>query len=56
MATLCLRFCDHTDLDRRTLLAGAICRSRQNMGLRRPCDDYTDAGRLVRHQSVPRKA
>ena len=52
MATLCLRFCDHyPDLDRQTLLAGAICHDLGKIwefsgGL---ANDYTDAGRLVGH-------
>ena len=50
VATLCLRFCDHyPDLDRQTLLAGAICHDLGKIwefsgGL---ANDYTDAGRLV---------
>ena len=52
VATLCLRFCDHyPDLDRQTLLAGAICHDLGKIwefsgGL---ANDYTDAGRLVGH-------
>ena len=52
VATLCLRFCDHyPELDRQTLLAGAICHDLGKLwelsgGL---ANDYTDAGRLVGH-------
>ena len=52
VATLCLRFCDqYPDLDRQTLLAGAICHDLGKIwefsgGL---ANDYTDAGRLVGH-------
>ena len=52
MATLSLRFCDHyPDLDRQTLLAGAICHARGKIwefsgGL---ANDFSDAGRLVGH-------
>lgn len=55
VATLCLRFCDHyPQLDRQTLLAGAICHDLGKIweysgGL---ANDYTDEGRLVGHISL----
>lgn len=52
VATLCLRFCDqYPDLDRQTLLAGALCHDLGKLwelsgGL---ANDYTDEGRLIGH-------
>lgn len=55
VASLCMAFADHyPDLDRQTLLAGAICHDLGKIWefSEGPATDYTDEGRLIGHINI----